>query len=72
MYRKIDNANNKIICRLLQKINNGIKSMIIDYNSLYTLEEITKLKAASNIIEEEIVNIEQGEINYDKIIEVLN
>ena len=38
MYRKIDNANNKIICRLLQKINNGIKSMIIDYNSLYTLE----------------------------------
>lgn len=72
MYRKIDNTNNRIICRLLQNIDNGIKSMIIDYNELYTSEEITKLKVASNIIEKEIVNIEQGEINNDRIIEILN
>ena len=65
--RLIENANNNKIKELLTKINLGINSMLYSYTKLYTNEEIILLKKITNIIDNELININNNVHNQKRI-----
>lgn len=71
MLRKIDMSQNRKIIELLQKIREGILSMLHDYLQLYSLEEIKYLVTFDVLIKEIIPKIEILAVEKEEIERIL-
>ena len=71
MLRKLENASNVSICRLLKNIDAGILSMLCDYTELYGDDEISLLRSSAKIVEQQITSVENGETDYSKLYDII-
>lgn len=69
--RIVENANPNIIVKLLENIISGIKSMIEDYTSLYSEEEIVLLESTLRVLNWNKEKVESGQYSNEEIREVL-
>lgn len=67
MLRTIENANRKNLVELLQKINNGIKSMIYNYTILYNEKELELFNKISKLFEYQKQQVENNNFNNNDI-----
>ena len=71
MNRNIENCNVKILLRLLDKIYQGINSMIVDYKYLYSDKELELLLMALNDVKSVINEVTNEHIVDDDIKRIL-